>query len=50
MSGAASSSERKGKITAIGILKWTGDNNTPIYLGMACDVNHFGFFQRGDIF
>ena len=37
---------RQGKITAIGILRWNGDD-APVYLGMAFDVNEFGFFQRG---
>mmetsp|Transcript_22954 Transcript_22954/g.50351 ORF Transcript_22954/g.50351 Transcript_22954/m.50351 type:complete len:200 (-) Transcript_22954:1727-2326(-) len=36
------------KLTAIGILKWNGDN-TPILLGMATDVSNFGYFQRGAV-
>lgn len=45
----AAPAPQTGKITAIGILKWNGDATTPIYLGMACDVNHFGYFQRGSV-
>ena len=35
------STVKPGKLTAIGILKWNGDN-TPIFLGIAADVSNFG--------
>lgn len=36
------------KLTAIAILKWNGDN-PPILLGIAADLNNFGYFQRASV-
>lgn len=36
------------KITAIGILKWNGEE-TPTTLGLAAELSNFGFFQRGTV-
>uniref|UniRef100_A0A7S0V624 Uncharacterized protein n=1 Tax=Polytomella parva TaxID=51329 RepID=A0A7S0V624_9CHLO len=37
------------KLTAVGIFKYVDENTTPITLGMAMDLNNFGYFQRGPI-
>lgn len=36
------------KLTAIGILRWNGDEK-PVFLGIATDVSSFGYFQRGSV-
>lgn len=37
------------KLTAVGILKWCGEQHTPVFLGVAADVSSFGYFQRGAV-
>lgn len=37
------------KLTAIGILKWCGEQHTPVFMGVAADVSSFGYFQRGAV-
>lgn len=36
------------KLTAIALLKWSGEKD-PILYGLAADLSTFGFFQRGSV-
>ena len=36
------------KLTAIALLKWSGDKE-PVLFGMGADLSSFGFFQRGSV-
>lgn len=37
------------KITALLVLKCTGEGSDPVILANASDVSHFGYFQRSSV-
>ncbi|XP_060171847.1 VAMP-like protein YKT61 [Lycium barbarum] len=37
------------KITALMVLKCNGEGSDPVILANACDVSHFGYFQRSSV-